>query len=172
MAFQRTARRAKDLSASINWDKILNGPVRPHPNVALLRSQVAKVNANVALYSQPPAPIDWAAYKSKMRDPLYVELMQKQLAGMEYDTKSVEDVSALYNVQEVEANWAQMLKELSAEYEESAAELVFLDEDLAKRKRTRTTLDTTVADLLKEYPELEEEIDDEIANHDWEKDVE
>jgi hypothetical protein len=49
-----------------NRDKILNGPVRPHPNVALLRSQVAKVNANVALYSQPPAPIDWAAYKSKM----------------------------------------------------------------------------------------------------------
>ena len=58
------------------------------------------------------------------------------------------------------------------QYEESAAELVFLDEDLAKRKRTRTTLDTTVADLLKEYPELEEEIDDEIAAHDWEKDVE
>jgi hypothetical protein len=30
------------------------------------------------------------------RDPLYVELMQKQLAGMEYDTKSVEDVSILH----------------------------------------------------------------------------
>ncbi|RLN15147.1 hypothetical protein BBJ28_00023851 [Nothophytophthora sp. Chile5] len=38
-------------------------------------------------------------------------------------------------------------------------------------EETRTTLDTTMEEVTAMYPEVEEEIDDEIANLEWEKDT-
>lgn len=38
-------------------------------------------------------------------------------------------------------------------------------------EETRTTLATTMDEVTAMYPEVHEEIDDEIANLDWEKDT-
>lgn len=36
---------------------------------------------------------------------------------------------------------------------------------------TRTTLDTTMPEMTAMYPEIHEEIDEEIANMEWDKDL-
>lgn len=46
-----------------------------------------------------------------------------------------------------------------------------LQELIGLMEETRTTLDTTVDEIAAMYPEVHEEIDDEIANYDWEKDT-
>ena len=46
-----------------------------------------------------------------------------------------------------------------------------LEETIQLMEQTRTTRETTIEELETMYPEILEEIDDEIANYDWEKDA-
>lgn len=55
--------------------------------------------------------------------------------------------------------------------EDSKNRIVELKELIGLMEETRTTLDTTVDEIAAMYPEVHEEIDDEIAAYDWEKDT-
>jgi hypothetical protein len=54
---------------------------------------------------------------------------------------------------------------------DSKARIEELKELIGLREETRTTLATTMDEITAMYPEVEEEIDDEIANLEWEKDT-
>jgi hypothetical protein len=54
---------------------------------------------------------------------------------------------------------------------DSKARIEELKELIGLMEETRTTLATTMDEITAMYPEVEEEIDDEIANLEWEKDT-
>lgn len=61
--------------------------------------------------------------------------------------------------------------QLDEKVDDSKKRIVELQELIGLMEETRTTLDTTVDEIAAMYPEVHEEIDDEIANYDWEKDT-
>lgn len=46
-----------------------------------------------------------------------------------------------------------------------------LEQTVQLMEQTRTSRETTIEELEKMYPEILQEIDEEIANYDWEKDT-
>lgn len=61
--------------------------------------------------------------------------------------------------------------QLNEKVEDSKARIEELKELIGLMEETRTTLATTMDEVTAMYPEVEEEIDDEIANLEWEKDT-
>lgn len=61
--------------------------------------------------------------------------------------------------------------QLNVKVEDSTKRIVELKELIGLMEETRTTLGTTMDEITAMYPEVHEEIDDEIANYDWEKDT-
>lgn len=64
-----------------------------------------------------------------------------------------------------------LFADLNEKVNDSKNRIVELQELIGLMEETRTTLDTTVDEIAAMYPEVHEEIDDEIANYDWEKDT-
>ncbi|KAG5177226.1 hypothetical protein JKP88DRAFT_87523 [Tribonema minus] len=170
MALRRSARRLKDMSATFDWDRILKGPVKPHPSVLELRTDAAKVTAELAKYSEPPAPIDWASYRKRMKDPYVVDLMEKDYAASQKSFRKF-TVGELFDMDAAEVEFASRMERVNKQVEESKVELVKLEALLATMMKSRTTRETTVDDMIKAYPEMAKEIDEEIANHEWSKGI-
>ena len=61
--------------------------------------------------------------------------------------------------------------QLNEKVDDSKKRIVELKELIGLMEETRTTLDTTMDEVSAMYPEVSEEIDDEIAAYDWEKDT-
>lgn len=64
-----------------------------------------------------------------------------------------------------------LFADLNEKVNDSKNRIVELQELIGLMEETRTTLDTTMDEITAMYPEVHEEIDDEIANYDWEKDT-
>eukprot|EP00612_Vaucheria_litorea_P000928 CAMPEP_0171459206 /NCGR_PEP_ID=MMETSP0945-20130129/4583_1 /TAXON_ID=109269 /ORGANISM="Vaucheria litorea, Strain CCMP2940" /LENGTH=150 /DNA_ID=CAMNT_0011985179 /DNA_START=117 /DNA_END=569 /DNA_ORIENTATION=- len=148
----------------------MNWPVKPDPAILELRIEVGKINSELSKYTKPPSPIDWKSYEAKMKDPSFVEIFkrkhEKDLAS--FEAKAVED---FFNVPETEAAFSVLIKNTEPLVEKSREEIRKLEEELSKLKKLYTTRETTVDEVLDAYPELRQQIDEEIANHEWEKGV-
>ena len=66
--------------------------------------------------------------------------------------------------------WVQF-SQLNEKVADSKARIEELKELIGLMEETRTTLATSMDEVTAMYPEVEEEIDDEIANLEWEKDT-
>lgn len=66
---------------------------------------------------------------------------------------------------------ALQFAQLNEKVTDSKNRIVELQELIGLMEETRTTLATTMDEVTAMYPEVHEEIDDEIANLDWEKDT-
>lgn len=55
--------------------------------------------------------------------------------------------------------------------EDSKKRIGELSELISLLEQTRTTLNTSMDEVTAMYPEVADEIDDEIANYEWEKDT-
>ena len=55
--------------------------------------------------------------------------------------------------------------------EDSKTRITELKEFIRLMEDTRTTLDTSMPEMTAMYPEIHEEIDQEIANMEWDKDL-
>ena len=69
------------------------------------------------------------------------------------------------------AKMDQILADASTMREESVSRLAELESMIAEAEANKTTRETTIDEVLARYPHIVEEIDDEIENHQWWKDV-
>jgi superfamily I DNA and RNA helicase len=65
----------------------------------------------------------------------------------------------------------QLFAQLNEKVDDSTKRIVELKELIGLMEETRTSRATTMDEVTAMYPEVADEIDDEIANYDWEKDV-
>eukprot|EP00980_Cylindrotheca_fusiformis_P025543 scaffold14008_cov124-Cylindrotheca_fusiformis.AAC.11 len=134
-------------------------------NVSMFRSWVASADAAAEKYNAPPAAIDFAGAKKKVRDGEMVDMLENFY-------KSAKPAAETFE-------WDPEDKAFKTEYfaqvKEQAKVYAELKEDLQKeiefQKSTRTTADTTVYDLMCNNPTVHEEIEDEIERREWFKDI-
>uniref|UniRef100_A0A7S3JVE1 ATP synthase subunit d, mitochondrial n=1 Tax=Aureoumbra lagunensis TaxID=44058 RepID=A0A7S3JVE1_9STRA len=130
-----------------------------------LKVMASEISSLEAKYLGEPEPIDFSMYKSKLG------------AGV------VDKIEALYSqvhipkfpdggmTPEEENELDQTLKEADKLIDESKARIVELNAEIASLKASKVGPDTTVEDIYKAFPEIEKEVDEEIHNHEWGKDV-
>ncbi len=63
------------------------------------------------------------------------------------------------------------MNQAQSEVEESKTRIQELTETIALMEATRTTVDTSIEELELLYPEIVQEIDEEIGKYEWEKDA-
>lgn len=138
---------------------------RTASKVNAFRAWVTTADVMSEKYNKPPAPVDFASAKASIRD-------QELIASLEAFYKTASPPPEVYEapegVEEERAQVLEMFKESEAfdqELKEGVkAELEFM-------KANRTTLDTTIHDFKMNYPAIHEDIEDEIENREWFKDV-
>ena len=116
-------------------------------------------------YSAPPEPVDFSAAKKNIRDQ---ELVASLEAFYKTATPPPEVYTAPEGVEEERAKVLEMFKESEAFDQELKAGV---KAELDFMKANRTTKDTTIHDFKMNYPGIHEEIEDEIENREWFKDV-
>ena len=168
MTFSATSRRAVRTLAhrNVNWSApIFKGNPELASYVNTFRSWVAESEAMAEKYSAPPAPIDFTAHKAQIRD-------QTLSSNLEALYKSATVPPEVYEwSQEDQAKRQEALEDAKNTVEQTLQDIKDTEEEILFLKANRTTRDTCVADLKAVYPDVAEEIDTEINNREWFKDV-
>mmetsp|Transcript_22502 Transcript_22502/g.31384 ORF Transcript_22502/g.31384 Transcript_22502/m.31384 type:complete len:172 (+) Transcript_22502:57-572(+) len=168
MSLSATTRRVATRVAhrNIDWSSpIFKGNAELAASVNQFRSWVASAEAMAEKYSAPPAPIDFAAAKAAVRDKALVDSLEKLYASgnppAETHAWSTED----------KADKAHQIEEAKVRQAFLADVVAETEKEIAFMKATRTTRDTDASDLKESYPDLAEEIENEIENREWFKDT-
>lgn len=128
------------------------------------RGWVASAEAMAAKYSAPPAAIDFESTKKTVRDKQLVEALEKFYKSAKpppktYEWSAEEKADTLRQIEE-----AQSREAFTAELiEDTEREIAFLTE-------YRTTRETDYTKMAEAYPDLADEVEDEIDNREWFKD--
>lgn len=133
--------------------------------VTQFRSWVASAESMADKYKSAPSPIDFTTAKGSVRD---TELID----GLEKLYKSASPPA------ETHAWSAEDKADKSSQIEEAKAQLAFTQEmiddterEIAFMKAHYTTRDTSANELAEVYPDIAEEIEDEITRREWFKDT-
>ena len=129
------------------------------------RAWIASAEAMAAKYSAPPAAIDFESTKTLVRDKQLVEALENFYKSARpppkiYEWSAEEKADTLKQIEEArsrEAFTAELI-------EDTELEIAFLTEN-------RTTRDTDYAMIAEAYPDIAEEVEDEIDNREWFKDT-
>jgi len=140
-----------------------------------LRRQIRGIDALQAQINTPLKKIDWAHYRSVIGRPGVVDDAQ---SGLEAALAEIEksdflsfkegdvDVPAL--LKESDAKFAAIIKDAEAMKVSSIEAKKGLEAELAKCKAERAAIaEMTVAEELKNNPEIAKQIEDEIDNNKW-----
>lgn len=143
---------------------IFKGDAELTATVNRFRGWVASAEAMAAKYSAPPAAIDFDSTKKLVRDKQLVEALEKfyksaKLPPKTYEWSAEEKTDKLKQIEEArsrEAFTAELI-------EDTELEIAFLTEN-------RTTRDTDYNMMAEAYPDLADEVENEIDNREWFKD--
>jgi len=129
------------------------------------RAWIASADSMAEKYSGPPAPIDFAAVKEKVRAKDLVESLEKFYATAQppAETFAWSDAD--------KAEKLNLIEEAKADREKVVSDMTYYKDRLAVLKTNRTTRDTTATQLREIYPDIAKEIDEEIEKREWFKDV-
>lgn len=130
-----------------------------------VKSWVAMADSAAETYQKAPGPIDFAATKSKVRDQELVSMLEAFYKSNQPPPETHEWPAA---EQEQMEYHLQFLKELDAFHKEA---LPVLEKELEFQQANRTTAETTMFDMKVNYPNIHEEIEDEIERREWFKDT-
>jgi hypothetical protein len=135
------------------------------PSVNQFRAWVATADSQAEKYKTAPGPIDFASAKSGIRDKEFVDILESfyKTAAIPSETHEWDSEDQKMKIEHFE-----QVKEQAAFYAELKEDLL---KEIAFQKATRTTEDTTVYDLMCNNPTIHEEIENEIENREWFKDV-
>uniref|UniRef100_A0A6S8YNK8 Uncharacterized protein n=1 Tax=Ditylum brightwellii TaxID=49249 RepID=A0A6S8YNK8_9STRA len=170
MSFAGTVRRVatrKITQRSVDWSAPVfkGGDQELAAQVGRFRAWAGAAEAMAEKYSEPPAPIDFAAAKSSVRDKALVEALEALY------TTSKPPVETHEWSAEDQADKAQQIEDAQGRLaftqemiEETEAELAFL-------RANRTTRETSGNDLKQNFPDIAEEVEKEIENREWFKDT-
>eukprot|EP00591_Stephanopyxis_turris_P000013 CAMPEP_0195516822 /NCGR_PEP_ID=MMETSP0794_2-20130614/8844_1 /TAXON_ID=515487 /ORGANISM="Stephanopyxis turris, Strain CCMP 815" /LENGTH=386 /DNA_ID=CAMNT_0040645519 /DNA_START=63 /DNA_END=1223 /DNA_ORIENTATION=+ len=112
------------------------------------------------------ADIDFEAYK-KILGAKEVNAIKKEYEAFSYTDFESDKKAELAALQEALDQTVAAIYEQSANLTAAAAEASV---ELAELERTRTTLETTLSDVIRRNPELHAELEARIANEDWDTD--
>ena len=172
---RRMALRSTALRSMSSIDSLVTQVVGDEAKQELNRLKAAlyEISALKAKFSSDPAPIDFDKYKAKLGP--VVDSIKAEYESIQYPPPETVD-----NTKETE----EFLAEAKVLIDESKAAVADLDADIAKLTAAKTGEETSVDDIYKAckffcllsdsfpaVPELEAEIDEEIHNHQWGKDV-
>jgi len=130
------------------------------------RSWVNSVDALAEKYSSDPVPVDFKSDKaSAIR-------AQDLLASLEdfYKSTTLPAETHAWDAADKAAKEA-MIAEAEQDQADTRALIAELEELAALRKANRTSRETSVSDIYKMYPEIEEEVEKEIDERKWFKDA-
>lgn len=166
---------------AIEWTAISQKLTDPRARAALdsLRDVHGQIAGEARTYVKEPEPIDFDYYRSVIKNKDLVDAMEANYKNIAFPVITPEelDVSAKSSdlPDELRVNEQETVDKLFAQLNEkvadSKARIEELKELIGLMEETRTTLATTMDEMTAMYPEVEDEIDDEIANLEWEKDT-
>ena len=154
--------------STVDWNSITSNVTSDGAKSAIgrFRSVVSEVEMLADTYAgKKPEAVDFAGYKEKIRAAGLVEAFEKEYAALKYPTfKATSDPALL-------ADQAKALKDAEASVAESKTRITALEAQVTLMTAKRTGKTTTVDDVYEAFPEIKKEIDDEIENHEWHKDI-
>eukprot|EP01034_Spumella_vulgaris_P028943 gene28943-35900_t len=150
---------------NFNWEKALlrvgdNADVKRTINI--VRNKANEVTAQSAKYSAAPEPVNFGAYKSKLR----------------FTSSAVDVLEAAYNkrslpvftasVPDFETKQRQLqLASVKNLINSVQADLADLNAQVAVFEEIRIRENTSTDDLAQRFPQIAREIETEITNHEW-----
>ena len=134
-------------------------------NVNAFRSWAATAEAMAEKYQRYPDAIDFKATKDTVRDKELVEMIEQfyKAAELPPETHVWDQEDHDYKLAHFE-----QVKEQAAVYAEIKEDLM---KEIEFQKANKTTADTTIYDLMCNNPTIHEEIENEIENRQWFKDI-
>jgi hypothetical protein len=133
--------------------------------VASFRAWTAQADAMAQKYSAPPAPVDFASAKKSVRDVALVEALEKMYASAKppaetYEWSADDQAKKAALVEDAKDGMA-LTKEM---IEDTEKEIVYM-------RLNKTTREMSVNDMKEIYPDIAEEVENEIENREWFKDT-
>lgn len=133
--------------------------------VSSFRAWAASAENMAETYAAPPAPVDFAGFKSTVRDTSLVESLEAfykaaSPAPETYEWSAEDRAEKLKQMDEAKGRLAFTQEMI----EETEAELAFM-------KANRTTRETSGTDIKEAYPDIAEETEKELEERRWFKDA-
>ncbi|DAZ96000.1 TPA: hypothetical protein N0F65_009301, partial [Lagenidium giganteum] len=175
---QQVVRRIAN-QRSLEWDTISKKVSDPRARAALdsLRNVHGEIQSEAREYLKEPEAIGFDYYRSVIKNKELVNAMEENYKNIVFPTITPEDLDKVTadTPAELRINEKETIDQLFAQLNEKVSDskhrIEELKELISLMEETRTTLDTSMDEVTAMYPEVHEEIDDEIANYDWEKDT-
>ncbi|EQC35501.1 hypothetical protein SDRG_07209 [Saprolegnia diclina VS20] len=168
---KRSNRAYSSLTLTTQWEPLRAKLADPRARASLdsLKQAHAAIMAEAREFAGEPEKINFAHYKALIKNKDLVEALEENYASIVFpDIKPVDCYTAGSSL---EADLKPTYERLDAEIVDSVERIEELKELIALMEETRTTKATTIDEVAAMHPEIVDEIDEEIANYDWEKDV-
>ena len=149
------------------------------------RAALGEIDALHEKYAgSAPPPIDFDSFRSRIKQKGLVDQMEKAYKAkmasmpskMEWHPKALEEGAAIDaegDKQEAEmlVKQEEAFAKAAKEVSESAARIEELEAEVAMMIAKKTDRTTTTDDVFEAYPDLKKEVEEEIENHEWQKDI-
>mmetsp|Transcript_4348 Transcript_4348/g.13312 ORF Transcript_4348/g.13312 Transcript_4348/m.13312 type:complete len:172 (+) Transcript_4348:126-641(+) len=132
-----------------------------------LRGKLGEIAKLKATYGEEPAAIDFEYYKSKL-GPELVAPFESTFTALEFP--SVVEAEVEGAAADAKAS-GEHVAEADSLIAASKARIAELKTMIATMEAKKTSETTTIADVYEQFPEIEQEVDEEINNHEWSKDT-
>jgi hypothetical protein len=147
-----------------NWEKILSkvDNVDLKRTLNAMRAKSNEIAAAHVKYGKAPEPVDFAAYKNKLRfTSSAVETLEKAYASKKLPVFTAE-------VPSLEAKKREMILAAAGNIVNAAqAELANLNNQIEEFEKTRMGWNTTYYEACDRFPEVAKEVEEEIKNNHW-----
>ncbi|CAM9517279.1 unnamed protein product [Hapterophycus canaliculatus] len=181
---RRSAPRASALS--VDWSKVAANCVAAESKsfVLSLKQEIAQADSMHEKYSKKPAEIDWASYKEFFADHPTIAKLQADYEATASVTlpepeapKPIMKPAVVADPKDIDwdGSWktygelftGEAVQVAAAQAGNTAAKVAALEDKEQLLRNNMTNDQTTVEDIFKKYPEIEQECNDEVANHEW-----
>ena len=134
-------------------------------SLGLLRGKANSITADNVKFVKAPAAIDFGAYKDRLK------FTKEAVDNLEkvYSSRSIPQYSASLPAFESKKR-AAMLAVAKSTVEATKSDIDMLKSQLAAFEAGRITEETSVGELENRFPAIAKEIEEEIKNHEWQKD--
>lgn len=133
--------------------------------VASFRAWTAKADAMAEKYAAPPTPIDFAKAKQSVRDKALVEALESMYKSAVIPPETYEWSS------EDQAKKAQLVEDAKSGMAFTQEMIEDTEKEIVYMRLNKTTRDMSVNDMKEIYPDIAEEVEDEIEKREWFKDT-
>jgi hypothetical protein len=134
-------------------------------SLGLLRGKANSITADNVKFVQAPAAIDFGAYKDRLK---FTKEAVDKLEKV-YGSRSIPQYSASLPAFEAKKR-AAMLAVAKSTVDATKSDIDMLKSQLAAFEAGRITEETSVGELENRFPAIAKEIEEEIKNHEWQKD--